>query len=178
MSDCAEANIRAFCIHLKEGRYPSDAKIPPNVCPDEMIGGVEHQLPAFQKNIKRAYGWTLIQGTVINRLDDMPMVHCWCEATLDDVHGLYQLHRTLDGRFVFDFTERKSDLFFLSAWQYNLRNNVPLDRYPEAWKEYEHLYHRYEYNFDEAEAITLKNIGKCTFYEFDTDPIDALRNLH
>ena len=175
LGDCVEANVRAFCRYLKDGKYPTEAKIPPNVCPDEMIGGREHQLPAFQKNIKRAYGWKLIQGTIINRMDFLPMAHCWCEATLDDMSGLYKLHRTLDGRFVFDFSERMSELFFLSAWKFGQNESVPLDKFPEKWKGVEHLYHRYEYNFDEAKEVMMKNFGTWKFYEFDTDPINAHR---
>ena len=176
IGDCVKANTRAFCFYLKSGRYPTDAKIPPNMSPDKMIGGREHQLPAFQKNIKHAYAWKLIQGTMINRMDFLPMTHCWCEATIDDVRGLYKLHKTLDGRFVFDFTKTKGRLFFQSAWEFNLLNKVPLDKYPQEWKGFEHLYHRYEYHFDEAEALMLKGRGTWKFYEFDTAPIDALRS--
>ena len=108
-------------------------------------------------------------------MDSLPMAHCWCETTLEDVRGLWQRHGTLDGRFVFDFTKTKGRLFFQSAWEFNLINKVPLDKYPQEWKGFEHLYHRYEYNFEEAKVIINKNIRAWKFYEFDTDPIYALR---
>ena len=176
LGDCIDANTSAFYFHLSQGRYPKDAKIPPNVCPDKMIGGIDHQLAEFQKNIKRAYSWKLIQGTILNRMDSLPMAHCWCETTLDDVRDLWKRHSILDGRFVFDFTETKGQLFFQSVRQFNTLSNVPLDEHSDAWEGYEHLYHRYEYNFDEAKEIINKNIGTWKFYEFDTDPIDALRS--
>ena len=176
LGDCVSANPHAFHFFLSEGMYPTKPKIPPNVCPEEMIGGVDHQLVEFQKNIKRAYDWKLIQGTILNRLDSLPMAHCWCEANLDDIGGLWKRHGTLDGRFVFDFTERKGQLFFQSVRQFNLLSNVPLDEHSDAWGEYKHLYHRFEYNPDEAKIIINKHIGTWKFYEFDIDPIDALRD--
>ena len=36
--------------------------------------------------------------------------------------------------------------------------------------------HRYEYDFAEAKVIVNKNNGTWKFYEFDTDPIYALRD--
>ena len=141
-----------------------------------MIGGIDHQLIEFQKNIKRALDWKLIQGTILNRMDSLPMAHCWCETTLEDIRGLWQRHSTLDGRFVFDFTNTKGQLFFQSVRQFNLINNVPPDNYPQKWKDLEHLYHRYEYDSDEAMKLTHKHHGTWTFYEFDTGPIDTLRS--
>ena len=108
--DCVGANTSVFYFYLSKGRYPNEAKIPPNVCPDKMIGGIDHQLVEFQKNIKRAYSWKLIQGTILNRMDSLPMAHCWCETTLEDIRGLWKRHSTLDGRFVFDFTQTKGHL--------------------------------------------------------------------
>ena len=176
IGDCVKANTRAFCFYLKSGRYPTDAKIPPNMSPDKMIGGREHQLPAFQENIKHAYAWKLIQGTMINRMDFLPMAHCWCEATLEDVKGLYKRHSTLTGRFVFDFTKTKGQLFFQSVVQFNILGNIPPEKYELAWEGNEHLYHRFEYNPEEAEVIINKNIGTWKFYEFDSEPINALRH--
>ncbi len=175
IGDCVEANTSAFIFFLSRGRYPTDPKIPPNVCPDKMIGGIDHQLAAFRNNVQRAYDWKLIQGTIINRMDLLPMAHSWCEATLDDVKGLYKLHKTMDGRFIFDFSETKGRLFFQSVWEFNRLTKVPPGKYPEEWKGFEHLYHRYEYNFEEAGEIIQKNTGTWTFYEFDTGPINALR---
>ena len=140
-----------------------------------MIGGADHQLAAFQKNVQLAYDWRLLQGTIISRLDFLPMAHCWCEATLEDIRGLYKRHNTLDGRFVFDFSETKGQLFFQSVSQFNLLWNVPPNTHQHRWEGLEHLYHRYEYNFEEAKVIINKNIGTWKFYEFDTDPIEALR---
>ena len=176
IGDCVEANASIFYFYLTKGRYPTGAKIPPNICPEKMIGGIDHQPIEFQKNIKRAYDWKLIQGTIINRMDLLPMAHCWCETTLEDIRGLWKRHSTLDGRFVFDFTQTMGQLFFQSVRQFNNLSNVPLDEHSDTWEGYEHLYHRFEYNFDEAKEIINKNIGTWKFYEFDTDPIDALRS--
>ena len=175
LGDCVSANTSAFYFHLSAGRYPNNAKIPPNVCPDKMIGGKDHQLVEFQKNIKRAYGWKLIQGTVINRMDLLPMAHSWCEATCEDIGGLWKDRGSLDGRFVFDFSETKGQLFFQSVRQFNILSNIPPEKHELAWQRNEHHYHRFEYNPDEAAAIINKNIGTWKFYEFDTEPLDALR---
>ena len=79
LGNCVEANTSAFYFDLTMGRYPTEAKIPPNVSPDKMVGGVDHQFIEFKKNVERAYDWKLIQGTIINRMDLLPMAHCWCE---------------------------------------------------------------------------------------------------
>ena len=178
MGDCVEANASAFYFHIIQDKYPNNAKIPPNVNPDKMIGGVDHQFVAFKENVKRAYDWKLIQGTIINRMDFLPMPHSWCEATLDDTGGLYKRHNTLDGRFVFDFTKTKGQLFFQSVFVHNLLCKIPLVNHDFEWDGNEHHYHRFEYNPEEAKAIILKNIGTWKFYEFDADAIDAeLRNI-
>ena len=176
LTDCVSANTSAFYFYLSLGRYPTAAKIPPNVCPEKMVGGKDHQLVEFQKNIERAYDWKLVQGTILNRMDLLPMAHCWCEATLEDIGGIWQRHSTLDGRFVFDFTETKGQLFFQSVRLFNLLSNIPLDKHSDAWEGYKHLYYRFEYNPDEAKVIINKHIGTWKFYEFDTDPLDALRD--
>ena len=178
LGDCVSANTSAFYFHLTKGSYPTDAKIPPNISPDEMVGTVDHQFVQFKKNVKRAYDWKLIQGTIINRLDGLPMAHCWCEATLDDMGGLYQRHKTLDGRFVFDFTRTEIELFFKSVYELNMINRIPLEAHKSYWEGNEHHYHRFEYNPEEASVIIQKNIGTWKFYEFDADAIDAeLRNI-
>ena len=125
LGDCVEANTSAFYFHITQGRYPADAKIPPNVCPNKMIGGIDHQLAAFRNNVQRAYDWKLIQGTIINRMDLLPMAHCWCEATLENIGGLWKRQSTLDGRFVFDFTKTKGQLFFQSVMRFNILSKIP-----------------------------------------------------
>ena len=178
MGDCVEANASAFYFHIIQDKYPNNAKIPPNVNPDKMVGGVDHQFVAFKENVKRAYDWKLIQGTIINRLDLLPMAHSWCEATLDDTGGLYKRHSTLDGRFVFDFTKTTGQLFFQSVRQFNILSNIPPEEHELAWEGNEHHYHRFEYNPEEAKAIIQKNIGTWTFYEFDSESLNAeLRNI-
>ena len=178
LGDCVSANTSAFHFKLTKGSYPPKAKIPPNVSPDKMIGTVDHQFIAFKENVKRAYDWKLIQGTIINRMDLLPMAHCWCEATLDDTGGLYQRHKTLDGRFVFDFTKTEGELFFKSVYEMNKIHRIPLDEHKSSWEGNEHHYHRFEYNAEEASAIINKNIGVWKFYEFDSDGINAeLRNI-
>ena len=93
-----------------------------------MIGGKDHQVVEFQKNVKRAYDWKLVQGTIINRMDLLPMSHCWCEATLEDIGDLWKRHSTLTGRFVFDFTTTKGQLFFQSVTQFNILTNIPPEK--------------------------------------------------
>ena len=106
------------------------------------------------------------------------MAHSWCEATLDDIGGLYKRQNTMDGRFVFDFTKTKGQLFFQSVFVHNLLCKIPLVNHDFEWDGNEHHYHRFEYNPEEAKAIILKNIGTWKFYEFDADAIDAeLRNI-
>ena len=173
LTDCVSANTSAFYFHLSLGRYPTAAKIPPNVCPEKMIGGKDHQLVEFKKNIERAYDWKLVQGTILNRMDLLPMAHCWCEATLDDNGGLYQRHKTLDGRFVFDFTKTKGQLFFQSVYTSNILFKIPSEEHEYYWEGNEHHYHRFEYNPAEAKAIINKNVGTWKFYEFDAEAIDA-----
>ena len=175
LGDCLSANSSAFYFYLTKGKYPTDTKIPPNVSPEEMIGGIDHQFVAFKEHVKRAYDWKLIQGTIINRMDLLPMAHCWCEATLEDVKGLYKRHSTLTGRFVFDFTKTKGQLFFQSVVQFNILGNIPPEKHKLAWEGNEHLYHRFEYNPDEAEEIIKKHTGTWKFYEFDAASIDANR---
>jgi len=171
--NCVEANASAFYFHIIQGKYPTDAKIPPNKTPDKMVGGVDHQFVAFKENVKRAYDWKLIQGTIINRLDELPMAHCWCEATLDDTGGLYQRHKTLDGRFVFDFTRTEGELFFKSAYELNMMNRIPLEAHKSYWEGNEHHYHRFEYNREEASVVINKNNGVWKFYEFDAEGMNA-----
>ena len=173
LGNCVEANTSAFYFDLTMGRYPTEAKIPPNVSPDKMVGGIDHQFIEFKKNVERAYDWKLIQGTIINRMDLLPMAHCWCEATLDDNGGLYQRHKTLDGRFVFDFTKTKGQLFFQSVYTSNILFKIPSEEHEYYWEGNEHHYHRFEYNPAEAKAIINKNVGTWKFYEFDAEAIDA-----
>jgi len=177
VGDCVEANASTFHFYLAHGRYPNKAKIPPNICPEKMIGSKDHQLVAFQQNIKTALEWRLVQGTILYLADKLPMVHSWCEATLEDIGGLWRTHHSQNGRFVFDFSSREfSPLFFQSVEQFNALGSIPLDDHPELWKGYEHLYHRNEYNFEEAAEVINKSFGTWKFYEIDTGPINALRS--
>jgi hypothetical protein len=173
LGDCVSANASAFLYKLTKGSYPNKAKIPPNISPDKMIGGIDHQFVAFKENVKRAYDWKLIQGTTINRMDLLPMAHSWCEATLDDTDGLYKRHSTLDGRFVFDFTKTTGQLFFQSVYAFNILSRVPAEKYELDWEGNEHHYHRFEYNPEEASAISLNNMGVFKFYEFDSEAMNA-----
>jgi len=173
LGDCVSANISALVWQIDQGKYPTKAKIPPNVSPDKMVGGVDHQFVAFKENVKRAYDWKLIQGTIINKLDLLPMAHSWCEATLDDTGGLYKRHTTLDGRFVFDFTKTDGQLFFISAYAFDILNRVPVEDHELDWEGNEHHYHRFEYNAEEALTIMNESRGIFTFYEFDADAINA-----
>ena len=176
--DCVSANAEAFLGGIEDGRYPTKAKIPPNVSPDKMVGTVDHQFVAFKENVKRAYDWKFIQGTIINRMDLLPMAHSWCEATLDYIGGLWKRHSTLSGRFVFDFTKTKQVLFFQSVRQFNILCNLPPEKHELAWEGNEHHYHRFEYNPKEAREIMNKHRGTFKFYEFDDVAIDAeLRNI-
>ena len=172
-ADCVEANASAFYFHLTQGSYPVSAKIPPNVSPDKMVGSKDHQLVEFQKNVGRAYDWKLIQGTIINRMDLLPMAHTWCEATLNDIGGLWKRQSTLDGRFVFDFTKTKLRLFFQSVYLHNILCKIPPKNFESEWKGNEHHYHRFEYNPEEAEMVIQKNFGTWKFYGFDAEAMDA-----
>ena len=175
-SDCVEANTKAFYFQITSPNgcsFPTDAMIPPNTTPSKMIGGKDHQIAEFKKNVEHAYDWKLIQGTIINRMDLLPMAHCWCEATLEDIGELYKRHSTLTGRFVFDFTKTKGQLFFQSVVQFNILGNLPPEKHELAWQGNEHHYHRFEYNPEQAREIIQKNIGTWKFYEFDADAIDA-----
>ena len=175
LADCIEANTSAFYFHISKGRYPTGAKIPPNDkrFKGTTVGGKDHQIDELKKNVERAYDWKLIQGTIINRMDLLPMAHCWCEATLEDIGGLWKRHSTLSGRFVFDFTQTKGQLFFQSVRQFNILSNIPPEKHELAWEGNEHHYHRFEYNPAEAEEIIQKNVGTWKFYEFDSKAIDT-----
>ena len=172
--DCCKANASAFFFYLSSGRYPTEAKIPPNDkrFKNGTVGGKWHQLVEFQKLIKNAYDWKLIQGTIIHNAEFKPMAHSWCEATCDDIGGLWNAHNSPDGRFVFDFTSTETHKFFLSVADFNRINHIPLEEEKNLWEGYEKHYHRFEYNPEEAKTIITQNMSTWKFYEFDSIAMD------
>ena len=171
--DCVSANADAFLNYLALGKYPSQAKILPNI-EGQIHGAKWHQLIEFQKLIKGATDWRLVQGTIINQEDLHPMAYSWCEATVEDVRGLWNHFGSSDGRFVFDFTSNNGILCLQSVIQFNILNQIPLDDNGFTWQGYEWLYKRFEYTFDEFYKIVYKpsNLGEWKFYEFEANKVD------